>query len=232
MSLSLPHYVFDAYVPFKASEGVILNPKSLGNLKTALRLYILPSYGFEADHLQGDRELETALGKVTLKAFLNAPDRLQSSAAAERSVGTMANYRSAINRFLGWMEQQSWFRESVGRFEEMVSPTTKVVGLNLQASRRGTGKDWDKDQLALAKAELTPQLRQELIDLLHDQLVWDVEDDSCHGNARKVLRLLSQLSEEELGWDARGKGRRLCPLKLARRSCRKWLGWRRRLAVM
>lgn len=167
MSAALPHYVVDAYLPFKASEGVVLNPKSLGNLKTALRLYILPSYGFEADHLQGDRELEAALGKVTLKAFLDAPERLRSSAAAARSVGTMANYRSAINRFLGWMEQQSWFRESVGRFEEMVSPPTKMTGLNLQASRRGTGKEQNQTRLSLAKSELTPQLRQELADLLH-----------------------------------------------------------------
>ncbi|MBE9113246.1 site-specific integrase [Nodosilinea sp. LEGE 07298] len=167
MSVALPHYVVDAYVPFKASEGVILNPKSLGNLKTALRLYVLPSYGFEADRLQTDRDLEVALGQVTLKAFLDAPDRLRSSEAAQRSVGTMANYRSAINRFLGWMQQQSWFRESVGRFEEMLSPPTKVAGLNLRAARRGTGKDHGKKRLSLAKTELTETLQLELADLFY-----------------------------------------------------------------
>lgn len=167
MSTTLPHYVVDAYLPFKASDGVALNPKSLGNLKTALRLYILPSYGFETECLQSDRDLELALGKVTLKAFLDAPDRLQSSAAAERSVGTMANYRSAINRFLTWMEQQSWFQESVGLFGEMLSPPTKLVGLNLQAARRGKGEELSKARLSLAETELTPTLRQELADLGH-----------------------------------------------------------------
>lgn len=111
MSAAIPHHVFDAYVLFKQCEIVKLNPKVLGNLKTALRKYVLPSYGFETDTLQTDRGLEEALRKVTLKAFLDAPERLRDAIPASLSPGTFANYRSAINRFLGWMENHSWFNE-------------------------------------------------------------------------------------------------------------------------
>lgn len=223
MAIAIPHYVIDAYVLFQSSEGVLLNPKSLGNLKTALRLYILPSYGFETAQLQGDRDLEVALGQVTLKAFLDAPERLQSSAAAQRSVGTLANYRSALNRFLGWMEQQSWFRESVGRFEEMVSPPTKVAGLSLQAARQRPEAARTKGRLSLEKTELTPQLRQELADLAHFLTAPEVakrQDDAIRavtfGNYEVMIRGF-------LGWLYRVVNVSRQELSVALMADREWL---------
>jgi len=163
MSAAIPHHVFDAYVLFKQCEIVKLNPRALGNLKTDLRKYVLPAYGFEADTLQTDRDLEEALRKVTLKAFLDAPKRLQDAISESLSPGTVANYRSAINRFLGWMENHSWFNEAVGQFGKMLSPTTRKTGLSLDKARKEK-RQKQPSRLSLSWQELTPHLRQDLAD--------------------------------------------------------------------
>jgi hypothetical protein len=223
MSAAIPHYVVDAYLLFQRCEIVELNPKALGNLKTALRKYILPTYGFEAKSLQTDRDLENALGRITLKAFLDAPERLKDSIPVSMSSGTFANYRSAINRFLGWMEQHSWFNEAVGQFGKMLSPTTKKTGLSLDEARKNKGRETSQKSPALSQEELTPRLRQELKELSHFLTAPEVAKRQDNPIRQITLDSYLKLIRGFWGWMYRIVNVSRQELSLALMADREWL---------
>lgn len=107
--------VLDAYKQFSATAVCQSNPRVLHNLRTALRRYILPVYGFSPEQLNR-HHLEEQLAHLPLSQFLGDTTRLleqltgetsQSVASQSVAESTMANYRSAFTRFLDWLYSQS-----------------------------------------------------------------------------------------------------------------------------
>jgi len=107
--------VLDAYEQFSATAVCQNNPRVLHNLRTALRRYILPIYGFRPEQLKR-HQLEDRLANLPLPQFLDNTtylleqlNRGTSHSTASQSVAesTMANYRSAVTRFFDWLYSQS-----------------------------------------------------------------------------------------------------------------------------
>uniref|UniRef100_B8HZQ7 Tyr recombinase domain-containing protein n=1 Tax=Cyanothece sp. (strain PCC 7425 / ATCC 29141) TaxID=395961 RepID=B8HZQ7_CYAP4 len=105
--------ISEAVQRFDESPEIRNNPRLGDNLKSVLRRYILPSYDFTPEELR--HQLDQCLAKVSLRdlkdfeAKFEAQLQLLQSQGTLPSAGTVRNYRSALNRFRGWVEEQPWF---------------------------------------------------------------------------------------------------------------------------
>lgn len=147
-----------------------ISGSSFGNLKTSLRKYILPNlsqYNFIAEDLEG-AGLDYALSQVPLDVFLNVnPLEVLSKAcqAALNANQIRANierttYRPAVNKFLKWIQQESWYEEvTEGRYGKY-APKTRS-GANIMAANRGR-RALHANAYGLKESELTPKLLKQL----------------------------------------------------------------------
>jgi site-specific recombinase XerD len=108
-----PETVLEAYKLFFELPEFQSNPRLADNLRTTLRRLVLPSYGFTEVDLRSN--FEGCLAKVSLRQFQNAETifnntlLVQSEQEKPISYGSVRNYRSALTRFLGWLNQQDWY---------------------------------------------------------------------------------------------------------------------------
>lgn len=108
-----PETVLEAYQLFFELPESQSNPRLGDNLRTTLRRFVLPSYGFTEVELR--KNLEGCLAKVSLRQFQDAETifnnviLVQSEQEKSISHGSVRNYRSALTRFLGWLHQQDWY---------------------------------------------------------------------------------------------------------------------------
>lgn len=150
--------VGSAYESFLVSETVKEQKNLLKNLKTALKRYVLPTYGFENVE---DENLVLSLSQISIKDFADAPARLKqhSSALAEAnkiSSSTLTNYITPVNKFIVWIKEQPWYLEAIN------------ADTNTHARRKRENRNKGSSCFyGLTKEELTPKLIEQLSSLQH-----------------------------------------------------------------
>lgn len=213
--------VLDAYEQFSATAVCQSNPRVLHNLRTALRRYILPVYGFTPEQLKR-HQLEERLAQLPLPQFLGDTTRLleqltretsQSVASQSVAESTMANYRSAVTRFFDWLYSQS------GHAEMASSPVGEYApqiysGQTLTKSQQG-GQPLAAIPYALKEEALTATLQQQFQQF---ELFWlTTTVPSRHEKALQVSTF--QLYKTSilcfLGWHQQQQSASLVPLELA-----------------
>lgn len=162
MTYYVPIYLFDVLDLFSGSALVESNPKLLGNLKTTFRKYVLPSHGFPAESLKQEEGFTSVLKDVKIRDFQNAESHLlQSAIAAGVSEGTLANYKSALNRFLNWARDQAWYHDAVGTYDGKLTPRM-WVGYNLGRERKGKRRQYSANPYGLKDEEFPSALVNQL----------------------------------------------------------------------
>jgi integrase len=213
--------VLDAYEQFSATAVCQSNPRVLHNLRTALRRYILPVYGFSPEQLKR-QQLEARLAQLPLPQFLGDTTRLleqltreTSQSVASRSVteSTMANYRSAVTRFLDWLYSQSGHAATVSSPVGEYAPQI-YSGQTLTKLQQG-GQQLTTVPYALKEQALTATLQQQFQQF---ELFWVTATvPSRHENALQASTL--QLYKTNilcfLGWLQQKQVDPSLPLELA-----------------
>jgi hypothetical protein len=162
MTYYVPVSLFDVLDLFDGSAIVRSNPKLFGNLKTTLRKYILPSYGFTPDSLKKEEGFIFALKDTKFRDFLNAESRLlQAASAAGVGTGTLANYKSALKRFLDWAREQAWYHDAVGTYDGKLTPRM-WIGYGLGRERKGKRRQFSANPYGLKDEEFPPDLEKQL----------------------------------------------------------------------
>lgn len=213
--------VLDAYEQFSATAVCQSNPRVLHNLRTALRRYILPVYGFSPEQLKR-HQFEARLAQLPLPQFLGDTTRLleqltyetaQSAASQSVAKSTMANYRSAVTRFFDWLYSQSGHTamasSQVGEYAPQI-----YSGQTLTKSQQG-GQPLAAVPYALKEQELTATLQQQIQQF---ELFWVTAIvPSRHENALQASTL--QLYKTNilcfLGWLQQKQVAPSLPLELA-----------------
>jgi hypothetical protein len=151
---------------FRDSKAAQSNPKLIGNLKTTLRKYVLPGYGFSPAQLKREADLLAALKELRVRDFKNPEAHLLTTAAENQvSAGTLANYRSALNRFIRWAQDQAWYHDAFGTYDGKLTPRMSS-GYNLGRERRGKRRQFSADPYGLREDEFSPALQKQ-VDQFH-----------------------------------------------------------------
>lgn len=156
--------VLDAYQRFaQVCEGQV-NPRLIPNLRTALRVCILPQCGI-ADS-DSKRDLESCLAQIPLDKFVkDATPLIKQSPNSEMwekrlpgvSQGTAKNYRSVLTRFLGWINE---YKLHPVNKENYVAPYAPPMPSGKSPKRAQTGSNLKP--YAVQEKELPDKLRQQL----------------------------------------------------------------------
>lgn len=152
-------------------QGETKTPGSnFSNLKTTLRRYVLPNlhgYNFVPEDLEGVG-LDYALSQIPLDVFLNVKplELLSKGCQAALSAGQITanlertTYRPALNKFLKWIQQESWYEEAAeGRYGKYAPKTRSKT--NIMAANRGR-RSLHANSYGLKESELTPKLLKQL----------------------------------------------------------------------
>lgn len=162
MTYYVPEFLSDVLDLFANSTLVRGNPKLLGNLNTTLRKYILPYYGFSPSVLNQKDGFKASLRELKMKDFKNAETHLlQSARAAGVGDGTTANYKSALNRFLAWAQDQAWYHDAVGTYDGKLTPRM-VSGYDLGRERQGKRRQLSANPYGLKDDEFSPALLEQV----------------------------------------------------------------------
>ncbi|MBD1876736.1 site-specific integrase [Nodosilinea sp. FACHB-131] len=86
---------------------------------------------------------------------------LQSAKAAEVSEGTLANYKSALNRFLAWARDQAWYHDVVGTYDGTLTPRM-AAGYNLGRERQGKRQQLSANPYGLKDEAFSPALLEQV----------------------------------------------------------------------
>lgn len=162
MAYFVPLTVNDMLTLFEHSSLVRANPKLLSNLKTVLRKYLLPAYGFRQSSLKQPETFTHALQQLKVRDF-KTPEALLITTAqnANVSAGTLANYKSALNRFLNWAREQPWYHDAFGTYDGKLTPRMRQ-GHNLIRNRRGKRRQYSANPYGLKAEEFTPELTRQI----------------------------------------------------------------------
>jgi integrase len=158
----IPTTLYDVVMGFSTSDDVAKNPKLFGNLKTSLKKYILPSWGYI-----GESPFEEELASIPIKKAKTISDDfvvLQEPLQAKgMSLGTFNNYKSSIKHFDRWMHIQNWYHQVMGTFDGKFCPKVNV-GDTVDMAVKGRRMK-SKSPLALKKDQLTPKLQNQMNEL-------------------------------------------------------------------
>ncbi len=166
MTYYVPGTVLDVLELFQDSRISQGNPKLIGNLKTTLRKYVLPGYGFSPSELKKEEDLLSALKELPIRDFKNPETHLLSIAAANQlSDGTLANYKSALNRFICWAQDQAWYHDAFGTYDGKLTPRM-WAGYNLGRERKGKRRQFSANPYGLKEEEFSPALKRQ-VDQFH-----------------------------------------------------------------
>src|SRR6476646_4804017 len=100
--MEAPQTVFDALTLFLDDGDNRQNSGLINNLRSGLRKYVLPNYGFTGLEL---KKLDVILTKVPLEKFRNVEELLNKNVfpfieSGILKYGTLTGYQSAISRFV------------------------------------------------------------------------------------------------------------------------------------
>ena len=158
--------VLEAYQQFRQTDACQNNPRLNANLRTALRRYILPHYGFTFSDCR--RNLEICLDRLALETFLKdttqrLEDLNQENAPASHralSTGAINNYRSALLRFSAWVYTQRQHDFAMPPEVPAYAPSLST-GQTLTQARQG-GRQLNNNPYALKPEALSTELQQQL----------------------------------------------------------------------
>jgi len=158
-----PKTLADAIQLFASTEEVVQNPQVVGNLESCLKHYVFHQMGIPCN---SSTEFQRALDSTSLHriasmklAFQRAYDvALQKG----KSAGTMRNYRSALVRFIDWVQGNGWLQKDKPAKE---APRMNL-GYNYAESRKG-GRKLNKDPYGLKPGQLPTHIAKELDELHH-----------------------------------------------------------------
>lgn len=168
MASILPQTVFDAIDLYSKTNS----QKSLKNLKTVLRRYVLPrltNYEFFEHQLEGNKIL-TCLSLVSIQDFRRfKPERIlaaQLEALIEAKVitkRTADGYRSELIKFIKWMQQQDWYIEAARTWDGKCAPLIRLkADSDLQYIKQSKQQSINKSPYALKESELTDKVKEEM----------------------------------------------------------------------
>jgi hypothetical protein len=173
-----PETALEAYQLFFELPESQSNPRLGDNLRTTLRRLVLPSYGFTEVELR--KNFEGCLAKVSLRQFQDAETifnntlLVQSEQEKPISYGAVRNYRSALTRFLGWLQQQDWYgsltASTIAADKSDFTPRLRngrTIAKDLAAKKQLNDNfehlsSEDVQRYGLAEKELDPQLTKQL----------------------------------------------------------------------
>ncbi len=169
MMLETPQTVFDAYILFLQAEEHHKNSSLTNNLRSALRRYIMPSYGFTNYQL---RKLDVTLAQLPFENFKNVEELLSEKVrplvdAGKLALGTYSGYKSALSRFVNWLREQSWYPEASpipdsGKYAPMLKNGRQVKPFRFLATDTKGKRCHNTVQYSLKETELTPKLIKQL----------------------------------------------------------------------
>jgi integrase len=172
----------EALNQFQSDKNCTSNPRLISNLRTILKLYVLPhlpSHKFTKQELA--KNLNGCLEQVSVVTFQESEpvtilDRYLKIALAlgEIKPGTIRNYRSALERFTAWLQQETWVtvdpfspQDDLFSLQEMGSPPIESrtphvpTGRNLDTARRGQ-RCTSANPYALKPEHYTSKLKRQI----------------------------------------------------------------------
>lgn len=212
---------------FEHSEPVQNNERLLRDLRTALRHYVLPHYGYPIGNLKSLRKLNRALAEISLPEFIRAGICFEETATVLIRQGeapqTLERYQSALQSLMRWLSAQEWY-QAVSQSKEERSAWHSKSKANITTSRVGE-KPLRGEPYALKETELSADLQKQLQDLTQ---FWTIQEhpkrkDACLRKTTMASRLVSILSF--LGWLHHIEGIVLAQLTLDLMTDVDLLGW-------
>ena len=173
---------------FKHDTSSESHPRLVSNIRTLLRLHILPHQSNKFTKQQLERNLDECLGQVSIIDFQQSNPvsilerRLKIALEmGEIKPGTVRNYQSALSRFLAWLQQQvsvlanqpDTQEEVLGQSQEFCPVPLKLYtphfpkGRNLDTARRGQRRT-SASPYALKSSEYTPKLKRQIEAALYE----------------------------------------------------------------
>jgi len=194
--------VAQAIALFEHAEPVLNNERLLRNLRTALRHFVLPHYGYPIGNLQSSQKLNDALAQISLPEFSLAGIHFEETALVLIDKGddkrTLDRYKSALHSFMDWLCTQEWYQQAIQPQEKRGAWHSKNK-VNIEPSRVGQ-KPLRGKPYGLKKAELSETLQAQIEDLTQfwSTLEHPKRKDSYLRKPTLDSRLVSILSF--LGW--------------------------------
>lgn len=139
-----------------------VDAKKLSNLKSTLKKYVLPGFGFDLSSMEIDKYMsQLLLSKFALYANFHF-DALSAVAKANGTKpGTLRNIYSCLSRFLSWMSEQVWYKQSI-EMEGIPRQAPKMrCGINLIAAHKGR-RAYNSKPYALKEHELPQKVIEQL----------------------------------------------------------------------
>lgn len=130
------------YLCRKAPDSPFTSPQFSKFLSAALRYYVLPQI-LAVDEVISVNEAEKVAQQVSIFQLremesIFAQTSSEAIACGKISQGTINNYRSALNRFSGWLQEQIWWQEMTSFEVPSVAPyRPKVSKKSTQGSKSG-----------------------------------------------------------------------------------------------
>lgn len=194
--------VADAIALFENSEPVHNNARLSRDLRTALRHYVLPHYGYPTSNLKTPEKLRAVLLQISLQEFARAGTHFENTATEligrDEEKRTLDRYRSALHSFMRWLCVREWYQQAIQPKEERFAWHSRSKA-NIEIDRAGKSPLRGKPY-ALKKDQLSKYLNNEIEDLT---LFWTMvehpkREDSYLREITMDSRLVSIRSF--LGW--------------------------------
>lgn len=167
-----PQKLSDALTCFQHSKELVLPSKTIPNLMSALRKYILPnlsSYNFTEIELKG-KNLEYCLEEISIEDFLaiDSMTILKSKCAEAVANGTLGKdvcrttYVPPLNHFLRFLEGEKWNQEEeTVAFEGKYAPKREYNKDSLHHANRGR-RVYHNTKYALNQEDLPNHIKTQI----------------------------------------------------------------------
>jgi integrase len=169
--MEVPQTVFDAVTLFLQDGDNRQNSGLINNLRSGLRKYVLPDYGFSGLEL---KKLDVILTKVPLEKFRNVEELLNKNVlplieSGTLKSGTLSGYQSAISRFVNWLRPRGWYPElppappkDEGKYCPQLGNSPKQKDFRYLTPDRKGKRCRSEVHYALKESELTPKILRQL----------------------------------------------------------------------
>ena len=187
--------VFDEFIHAEVCEG---NPTLVHGLRSALRNYVLPNFGFSPFEM---KKLDIVLSKLPIEDFKGVEDIFIANTKAaldskKISKGTLSGYKSCLLRFISWLKQEGLYPtapESPAVEDKRYAPRlgngTKQQPFSSLAQDRKGKRCRSDNPYTLSEDELTPKLIKQL-----DAKPYELSQDDFN------LTLLEQFAKKPVDW--------------------------------
>lgn len=236
---------------FAQSTACQANQRLIGNVQTAIRIYVIPYLSLPSSKFESDyKDSESCWRQIYINDFIQADVKkilTKELQAAVKSgaikLGTEKNYRCAVVRFIKWLSEQSWPIEQEPEPKmEMETPikTFAPVPIESRMSRLPQGRDLGTarrgkrgtggNPYSLKLDEFTPHLNWQI-----EAPLYELNEENFSSNMLMELKQAPSGSAPNMGfhyfWTAPAVAQRKdCALrevtyKQSLKHIRGFLGW-------